>query len=375
VLSDPAPRPPRCYEPRTAPHRDEQGVHVYDHLTIRGLLRDPNRVTSDVTEMLSPEQRDHLHPVSSFVWATDRRTMSGCPGRHAALRAVMAPWFAPQAVVECRSAARAACARIAGLGDGPFDLFGDYALPLVVAYLADWLGVDPADVTYAVDDQLSVGDMFATWPPLASPEMDEHYRRLMERPHLRGVAAAARELVAARVLTERESWGILYSISVSAVATATTVALTAGLAVEHGVWHRLTDPADAYGAIEEAIRLGNPFPQASRFAREPFTLGVQHVEPGDQVLMWLTAANRDLPGPQPEPLDRFDPWRDTSEHVGWGSGYHRCGGVHHARAVALTAVTTLAAELPQLDLAGPWKRFVGIDDGFASAPAVALGGR
>ena len=58
MLSDPAPRPPRCYDPTTPPHRDEQGVHVYDHATIRALLRDPQRVTSDVSEMLAPEQRD-----------------------------------------------------------------------------------------------------------------------------------------------------------------------------------------------------------------------------------------------------------------------------------------------------------------------------
>jgi cytochrome P450 len=124
------------------------------------------------------------------------------------------------------------------------------------------------------------------------------------------------------------------------------------------------------GAVEETVRFGNPFPQASRFAREPFTIGDVAVEPGEQVLMWLTAANRDLPGRHRQPLDRYDPWRDTSQHVGWGSGYHLCGGVHHARAVAATVVTTLAQRLPGLGLGGQWKRFVGIDDGFAAAPVV-----
>ena len=94
----------------------------------------------------------------------------------------------------------------------------------------------------------------------------------------------------------------------------------------------MADPAQARPAVEEALRLGTPFPQASRFAREPFTVGDVAVQPGDQVLMWLTAANRDLPGPHRQPLDRFDPERDTAEHLGWGSGYHRCGGLHHARA-------------------------------------------
>jgi hypothetical protein len=36
----------------------------------------------------------------------------------------------------------------------------------------------------------------------------------------------------------------------------------------------------------------------------------------------------------------------------------------------VTAAATLAQQLPELGLAGKWKRFVGIDDGFADAPVV-----
>ncbi len=39
------------------------------------------------------------------------------------------------------------------------------------------------------------------------------------------------------------------------------------------------------------------------------------------------------------------------------------------REVAVTAVTTLAERCPHLQIAGPWKRFVGIDDGYLAAPA------
>lgn len=382
LRSDPTPRPARCYDPRTPPYRDEQGVHLFDHPTIRGLLRDPRRVTSDVTEMLTPAERARLHPVSCFVWATDRTTVSGRPGRHAALRSVMAPWFAVPEAVGRQVRARAVCERLSAdlLGadrvsarrlGAPFDVYADYALPVVVDYLADWLGVDADDVTYAVDDQLAAGDLFDSWPPLAPPGMDDHYRALMARPGRAGVAAAIRELVGSGVLAEREAWGMLYAISVSAVATATTITLAVGLGVEHHRWPRMTDAAGLRGTVEEAVRLGGPFPQASRFAREAFTVGDVAVRPGEQVLMWLTAANRDLPGHHRWPLDRFDPERDTTEHVGWGSGYHLCGGAHHARAVAATAVAALARGLPGLALAGPWRRFVGIDDGYVSAPAVA----
>ena len=158
LVTDATPRPSHCYDPTTPPYRDEQGVHVYDHRTIRGLLRDPNRVTSDVSEMLTDEQRERLHPVSAFVWATDRRTFSGCPGRHAALRSVMAPWYTVHAAAARQAPLRAAAERVAdGLAAGPFDLHDDYALPLTVDYLADWLGVHPEDVVYAIDDQLAAG--------------------------------------------------------------------------------------------------------------------------------------------------------------------------------------------------------------------------
>jgi cytochrome P450 len=281
----------------------------------------------------------------------------------------MAPWFTASAAIARRDTTRAAAQALAPQPGRPFDVYHDYAVPVVVSSTADWLGIEDADVTYAIADQLAHGEFFEDWPMLTTTAMDGYYRDLMARPRLGGVAAEARELVASGVLTEREAWAVLYSLSVTTVATAAAVTLAAGLSVEHGTWDRLVDPADANAAVQEAIRIGNPFPQASRFVRESFQIGDVAVQPGDQVLMWLTAANRDLPGPQPQPLDRFDPSRDNAPQLGFGSGYHLCGGLHHVREVAVAAVTTLAERCPHLRLAAPWKRFVGIDDGFVSAPA------
>jgi hypothetical protein len=47
--------------------------------------------------------------------------------------------------------------------------------------------------------------------------------------------------------------------------------------------------------------------------------------------------------------------------------------VHRARSLAEVAVTTLSRRHPNLGLGGPWKRFVGIDDRFVTAPAVTVG--
>ena len=344
-------------------------MHVHDYATIRALLRDPLRVTADVTESVSAADRERLHPVSAFVWATDRRTMSGCPGRHGALRTAMAPWFTASAAAARRATTRAAAEARPRRRAAPSTSTTTSPCRSSSSSTAEWLGVEPADVEYAITDQLDQGEFFEHWPMLSTEAMDEYYRALMARPELGGVAAEARELVAAGVVTERESWGIVYSLSVSTVATAAAVTLAAGLSVEQGTWERMADPAPADGAVQEAIRIGNPFPQASRFVREPFAIGDVAVQPGDQVLMWLTAANRDLPGPHGQPLDRFDPERDNARQLGFGSGYHLCGGVHHVREVAVAAVTTLAERCPQLRLVGPWKRFVGIDDGYVAAPA------
>jgi hypothetical protein len=104
------------------------------------------------------------------------------------------------------------------------------------------------------------------------------------RPQLGGVAAAARELVGSGAPTERESCGIVYSIAVSGSHRHHDhPAHRAQL--EHDLWPRMIDTEAARGAVEEAIRFGNPFPHSSRFVGEPFTSGDLQLQPGDQVLL------------------------------------------------------------------------------------------
>ena len=95
--------------------------------------------------MITPEERDHLHPVSQLhAGPPTAGRWSGCPGRHAALRFAMAPWFAPEVAarrepVVTAIAEEAAGERIAASTRGPFDAYHDYALPPVgaVGGLAD----------------------------------------------------------------------------------------------------------------------------------------------------------------------------------------------------------------------------------------------
>ena len=83
------------------------------------------------------------------------------------------------------------------------------------------------------------------------------------------------------MFTERESWGVLYSVSVSAVATATAAALAVGLALEHDLWTgRPIRRGPARRRGNAAAR--HALPEASRFAREHFTLGTSRCNPASR---------------------------------------------------------------------------------------------
>jgi cytochrome P450 len=190
-----------------------------------------------------------------------------------------------------------------------------------------------------------------------------------------GVAAEARRLHHACALSEREAWGMVHGIGTATLDTATAITLTVGLCIAHQIWgERFAEQQPAAAAIEEAIRLGTPFAQAYRYTRQPLTLpGGLTVDAGEPLLLWLTAANRGLPDPHlpassthPD-MHSFVPDRQPNDHLGWGTGYHLCAGVHAARMVARTAVTALATHDPQLLIGGNWERHIGIDDGFTAA--------
>jgi cytochrome P450 len=102
--------------------------------------------------------------------------------------------------------------------------------------------------------------------------------------------------------------------------------------------------------IEELLRYDGPVELATwRFAREPLTIGGQHIAAGDPVLVVLAAADRD-PARFAEP-DRLDLSRRDNKHLGYGHGIHYCLGAPLARLEGRTALETLLRRLPDLRLA------------------------
>ena len=103
-------------------------------------------------------------------------------------------------------------------------------------------------------------------------------------------------------------------------------------------------------AIEESVRRDAPIQGLFRTAVSPYRVGDAEVPADGRVLLLFGAANRD-----PRRFDRPDEFRldrDTTDHLGFGSGIHLCLGAHLARLEATVVLTQLAQRVRRFELAG-----------------------
>ncbi|MFI2241674.1 cytochrome P450 [Streptomyces chrestomyceticus] len=87
----------------------------------------------------------------------------------------------------------------------------------------------------------------------------------------------------------------------------------------------------------------------NRWATGDTVLGGQRINGGDMVLLGLAAGNRD-PAVRP---DLSTPVHGNRSHLAFGKGPHECPGMDIGRAIADTAIDTLLARLPDIQLAVP----------------------
>jgi cytochrome P450 len=105
------------------------------------------------------------------------------------------------------------------------------------------------------------------------------------------------------------------------------------------------EPALIASAVEEMLRFDGPAQITSRIVAEPLELRGKQMQPGQVVLCFLAAANRD-PEQFSDP-DRFDVGRPNNRHLAFGYGIHYCLGAPLAVAEAQVAISTLLRRLPE----------------------------
>jgi cytochrome P450 len=288
------------------------------------------------------------------------------PPRHTWLRSFVNPAFQPRQI----DRQRAAIERLAGeLADGlasrrQFDLIGDFAAPLAVGLIADFLGVPR-----------SLGPQLLAW----SHDMVAIYQARRDRgiedravratvafsALIREFATARRKSPAAdflsQLVTTTDATG--GGLSDDEVVTMSILLLNAGHeatvhALGNGVSAMLTVPVgseavldDPAGHVEEMLRFDAPLHMFTRFALEDLEYAGEFFRKGETVGLLLGSANRD---PRKfESPDLFDASRTPNPHVSFGAGIHACVGAPLARLELQIGLAVVFERFPGLRLASP----------------------
>ena len=328
------------------------------------------------------------HPVARDIlagpgWSADPRANPGAELLNSAIVEANMLFTDGTTHSRLRNAARDLFSRnfIAGLTDGidtitagiidaiptdePFDAMADIALPLPVAVIAAWLGLDPEQCAALREhspaiirllggftDEQALGEglsasaaLIADFLPAAAD------RRAHPRDDLLSYLAADCDLS----LDEVTITAILI-----AVAGHETTANLLGAALVRLLTpdanDRLTaadfDPGNPTH-YTELVRLEAPVQATARTATIDHHIGDITISEGSAVVLCLAAANRD-PQAYPDP-DQFRPDRTGPPPLTFGHGAHYCLGAALARLETTTALRNILCRRPELTASPTWR--------------------
>jgi cytochrome P450 len=341
-------------------------------------LRDPhnssNEQHSKLHDLFVEQMREDGREISVF---DDFQSMLFLdPPDHTRLRGLVQKAFTPKMVEQIRPRAQQLVDEFidAAIGRGDtMDVVQDVAYPLPVTIICELLGVPVADHA-----------RFSAWSNVLSRAIDPSPIRSPElEVQIQEASVAFREYFVALVEERRHSLGDdLLSALISAeeegdrlneqeLFSTALLLLVAGHEttvnlISNGILALLRnrdqfdrlhdDPGVSRTAVDEILRFDSPVQMNQRIALEPFKLSDDEVvEPGDQMIVMLAAANRD-PAAFAEP-DRLDLGRvEARRHLAFGGGIHHCLGAALARVEGDVALTTLVGRLPKMDFAGEPER-------------------
>lgn len=311
-----------------------------------------------------PEPAAHLAAFHDF----ERHSLLELePPRHTRLRGFVNAAFLPRKVERAAaSVERLAQELVDGfVAHGACDVVADYAAPLAVGVIAEFLGV-PRDR----------GPQLLAWShDMVAIYQARRDRTIEDRTVAATVAFSAfmREMVAARrrepqddllsqLATGPEGTG--QGLSDDEIVTMGILLLNAGHeatvhALGNGVRAILEHVPAAVAAVvgnpaghvEEMLRFDPPLHMFTRYALEDVEVAGERFQKGDVIGLLLGSANRD-PARFAQP-DAFDASRSPNPHVSFGAGIHACVGAPLARLEMQVALRVLFERLPGLRIAWP----------------------
>lgn len=286
------------------------------------------------------------------------------PPEHAAFRAAINPFFTPGRMHALEPILRRIAQQIIGAlpRGATVDAVTEIGYPLAVRAQAEWLG------WHGVEDEL-----------LAWMSDNHAATRSADRSRTAAVAAAFDEIVLAQVRRRRQMGGTapkdptteLLSVAVNGelLSDADIVSIlrnwTAGdlasmaaavgvllyfLATHTEVQEALrADPANLAAAIDEMLRIDDPFLVSRRVTTTAVPLDEFMIEAGKRIYLNWTSANRDE-SVFTDP-DAFRPEEHAAHNLVYGTGIHVCPGRPLATLELVVAVQVLLGMTTGIELA------------------------
>ncbi|AHH17987.1 putative cytochrome P450 [Nocardia nova SH22a] len=356
----------------TSPVHRTLGMWVLTrHADIRAVLADKSYSAALIPRLMSDQARRMGAGDIGRIERLGRKSLVFTDNPdHARLRALVNRAFTASSVRALRPHITETATALAqrAWDDGGMDVIADFARPLPVRVLCDWLGLAPelrAPIARWTHDI-----RFLLEPGLMRPaDFDRVVAVVADFVAVLEEVVAARRarpgddlisgLLAARLangdrLGDEELLFVCIMCFVAGNETTTSLIGNGVLALlGHPGQQRLlrTRPDLVLGAVEEALRFDAPLQLTKRLATRDTQIAGQPIAAGDQVLLCLGAAHHD-PDTFADP-GTFDITRAAPGHLAFGHGMHGCLGAALAVLQARVAFEILFAGPAALALREP----------------------
>ena len=338
--------------------------HVFRYDDVRQILLDPDTFSSDRSL-----QGGAMADANLFFLFNNLISASG--EKHRRLRMLGNRVFMPKFIERSRPAVEAVVKERMefALQAQEFDLVEDFAAEITVAMITSLLGLPREDMAMIRRWTAVLGrnSGASTWLAQPDPEMAELGRRtgVEMTDYFRAFMASRKggndllsEVQKVEVEGERLNEDEVLSMAMLLLLAGneTTTNLISNFVRLLGAFPdqaaRLRgDPSMINGAIDETLRMRNSIRNIDRFAMRDVTMRGVTIPKGGQVVVWLTAANRD-----PEVFDApddFIPDRSPNRHLAFSQGVHMCLGAPLARMEAQIAAEAIVRGTSAIDLTTP----------------------
>jgi cytochrome P450 len=338
--------------------------HILSYADIQTLLRDRHISSNPPPLDLERYPQEVREFISQLFGITQKAIGFSDPPKHTRLRSLVGKAFNPHAVEHMRP-------RIQEIVDGllanlqdrtKIEFIQDFAEQLPINVVADLIGF-PREDHYRIKNwsTYDVGLFGGAEISLesASQSRTEFLNYIQEQIDQRR-QHPGKDLLSALIavqeegdrLSNAELEGMIWSLILAGYETTVNILGNGLLAfLQHPEQLQLLreNPALVETAVEEMLRYDSAVQLIHRIAKEDLDFKGNLIKAGQDIYLWLGAANRD-PDVFANP-EQFDITRQHNPHIGFGYGIHLCLGAPLARLEVQIALRTILQRLPEFHLA------------------------